>query len=397
LGELSREFFKQIANFANSLRQQTDAGNYAWQARLLPSSRTLPAWDGVEIAWDACHAASQTLLKALADIHQSASLASPEGPDTLLDALGDLATITRRLSEVEASVTALVEPATVEQVHWIEIHPNGQTVALNSAPLRVGPLIEQVLWHEKSSIILTSATMTAHGEFSYLRNTLGADEADELQLGSPFDYENSTLLYVANDMPEPNTPQYQGALSRALIKAATASGGRMLALFTSYAALRKASQAITAPLGHEDISVFEQGDGVSPSMLLDSFRATDRAVLLGTRSFWEGVDVPGSALSMVCITKLPFDVPTDPLVAARSELYEDPFYEYYLPEAILKFRQGFGRLIRTAADRGVVLVLDRRVLSKQYGRWFLESLPRCTSRLGPVAGIAAEAGRWLGA
>jgi DNA polymerase-3 subunit epsilon/ATP-dependent DNA helicase DinG len=130
--------------------------------------------------------------------------------------------------------------------------------------------------------------------------------------------------------------------------------------------------------------------------LLESFKTTDRAVLLGTRSFWEGVDVPGDSLSVVFITKLPFEVPSDPIISARSELYEDSFNEYYLPEAILKFRQGFGRLIRTASDRGIVAILDRRVLTKQYGRMFLESLPPCTARQGPIANLPKMAGQWLG-
>ena len=244
-------------------------------------------------------------------------------------------------------------------------------------------------------MIVTSATLTTHGEFQYLRNTLGADEAEELQLGSPFDYESSTLLFVANDIPEPNAPDYQPILHRALIAAARAAGGRTLALFTSYAALKKASQAISAPLARDDILVFEQGEGASPNALLESFRTSARAVLLGTRSFWEGVDVPGEALSVLFIPKLPFDVPTDPLVAARAEIYEDPFGEYFVPEAILRFRQGFGRLIRAASDRGVVAILDRRVLTKQYGRLFLDSLPRCTMRQGPAASLPIEVAKWL--
>ena len=140
---------------------------------------------------------------------------------------------------------------------------------------------------------MASATLTTHGEFNYLCNTLSADEVDTLFLGSPFDYESSTLLYVANDMPEPNAPGYQQALDRAIISTAKATGGRMLVLFTSYAALKKTAQAITGPLAREDIFVFEQGEGASPNALLESFKTTDRAVLLGTRSFWEGVDVPG--------------------------------------------------------------------------------------------------------
>jgi DNA polymerase-3 subunit epsilon/ATP-dependent DNA helicase DinG len=217
-----------------------------------------------------------------------------------------------------------------------------------------------------------------------------------MQLGSPYDYESAALLYIANDIPEPNVHGYEQVLDRTLIATAKATSGRMLVLFTSYAALKKTAKNITGPLAREDIFVYEQGDGASPNALLESFKATDRAVLLGTRSFWEGVDVPGDSLSIVVLTKLPFDVPTDPLIAARSEMYEDSFQQYYLPEAILKFRQGFGRLIRTASDRGIVAILDRRVLTKQYGRLFLESLPRCTARKGPAASLPGQAGKWLG-
>ena len=176
-------------------------------------------------------------------------------------------------------------------------------------------------------MILTSATMTTHGSFDYIRRTLGAEIADELALGSPFDYESSTLLYLPEDIPEPNQPGHQPALNRALIATAKATGGRMLVLFTSYAALKRTSQGITSHLAKEDIYVLEQGEGASPNTLLESFKSTERAVLLGTRSFWEGVDIPGEALQIVVITKLPFDVPTDPLIAARSEMYENSFNE----------------------------------------------------------------------
>ena len=166
-------------------------------------------------------------------------------------------------------------------------------------------------------------------------------------------------------------------------------------LFTSYDQLKRTSAAISPLLAKEDILVYEQGEGASPHSLLESFRNAERAVLLGTRAFWEGVDVPGEALSVLVIAKLPFDVPSDPVISARSETYEDPFYQYALPEAILRFRQGFGRLIRTQYDRGLVAVLDRRILSKRYGRAFLESLPDCTLRSGPLANLPAIAAQWL--
>jgi DNA polymerase-3 subunit epsilon/ATP-dependent DNA helicase DinG len=396
LQEQNREFFNTLTEFAALQREDQPQSNYSWQARVLPATRTIPQWSEVEIKWDETGGTLNLLLNLIAEIHKAASDIYADGHDNLEDVIGDISNIYRRLNEAYNNLTGMISKPNQGLVYWIEINPRGERLSLNAAPLRVGPMIEESLWHQKTSVILTSATLTAHGEFQYLRNTLGADEADEMQLGSPFDYESSTLLYVANDIPEPNAAGYQQMLERTLIATAKATGGRMLVLFTSYTALKKAAQAITAPLANEDIYVYEQGDGASPNALLESFKSTERAVLLGTRSFWEGVDVPGNALSVVVITKLPFDVPSDPLIAARSELYEDSFNEYYLPEAILKFRQGFGRLIRTASDRGIVAIMDRRVLTKQYGRFFLESLPQCTIQQGPSMNLAREAGKWLG-
>jgi ATP-dependent DNA helicase DinG len=396
LEHLNREFFQVLGEFVKFQREGQQPSNYAWQARILPATRTLPGWDEVEISWDQTGETFRHLLTNLSELYKEAASLYSDGLEGLEDVISDLGNVYRRLAEAEANLSGMIEKPNPGTVYWIEVNPRGERLSLNAAPLSVGPLIEKYIWHEKSSVVLTSATLTAHGSFDYMRRTLGAEVVDELALGSPFDYESSTLVYLPTDIPEPNQQGHQGALHRALIQTAKASGGRMLALFTSYAALKRASRDITGPLAREDIYVLEQGEGASPNTLLESFKATDRAVLLGTRSFWEGVDVPGEALQVVVITKLPFDVPTDPLISARSEMYEDSFYEYYLPEAILKFRQGFGRLIRTQSDHGVVAILDKRVMTKQYGRLFIESLPRCTLRQGPLNNLAREAGEWLG-
>jgi DNA polymerase-3 subunit epsilon/ATP-dependent DNA helicase DinG len=257
--------------------------------------------------------------------------------------------------------------------------------------------MEEHLWHKKASVVLTSATLTAAGEFDYIKGRLHAQDAEELALGSPFDYESAALLYLIEDIPEPaERHAYQAHVERGLIQLAKATNGRMLALFTSYEQLRRTSEAIAGPLRAAGIEVYEQGEGASPHTLLENFKSSKAAVLLGTRAFWEGVDIPGQALSVLAIVRLPFDVPTDPLVAARSETFESPFYEYQVPEAILRFRQGFGRLIRTQADRGVVAIFDRRVLSKQYGTLFIDSLPQCTLRKGRLADLPRAAARWLG-
>jgi ATP-dependent DNA helicase DinG len=396
LEQLSRDFFTLLGDFVNLQREGQPSNNYSWQLRIIPSTRTLPGWDHVEIGWDQTGETMGLLLKTIEELYKDVASLYSDGHDNLEDVMGNLSTLIRRFTEALAAADGMISKPSNEVIYWIEVNPRGERMSLNAAPLRVGPLVQKYLWHEKACVVLTSATMTAAGEFQYVRNTLSAEEADELTLGSPFDYESSTLLYIANDMPEPNASGYQQVLDRTIVQLAKASGGRMLVLFTSYAALKKTSHGITNALSREEIFVFEQGEGASPNALLESFKSTERAVLLGTRSFWEGVDVPGEALSVLVITKLPFDVPTDPLIAARSELYEDPFNEFYLPISILKFRQGFGRLIRTASDRGVVAILDRRVLSKQYGRLFLESLPQCTSRQGPAANLAREAAKWLG-
>jgi DNA polymerase-3 subunit epsilon/ATP-dependent DNA helicase DinG len=394
--QMNKEFFNVLGEFAKVQREGQQPSNYAWQARVLPETRTIPYWDEVEIAWDAAGETLRNLLRELTEIYKAAAELYAEGHDHLEDVMGDISNLLRRLTEADANITGMISKPIQGMVYWIEVQPHQNRLSLNAAPLSVAALVEKYLWHEKRSVVLTSATLTTHGEFGYIRSTLGADEADEMQLGSPYDYESAALLYIANDMPEPNQNGYEQMLNRTIISTAKATGGRMLVLFTSYAALKRASRGITSTLARDEIYVYEQGDGASPNALLESFKATDRAVLLGTKSFWEGVDVPGDALSVIFITKLPFAVPTDPLIAARSEIYEDAFGQYYLPEAILKFRQGFGRLIRTQSDRGVVAILDKRVLTKQYGRLFLESLPPCTARQGPAGNLAREAGKWLG-
>lgn len=395
LQEQLRAYFETLTAFIALQREGQPDSPYAYQQRILPSTRTLPGWDDVEIAWDASEETLSLLVALLGEIQQDAGDIYAAGVEEMEDVIGDLGITYRRLVEAGNMLHSLMSAPNKDYVYWVEIGANNGHLALSAAPVRVGPLVEKYLWHEKSSVILTSATLTTNGTFDYLRNTLHADEADELALGSPFDYENAALLYVVNDIAEPHTTEYQSQVERALVQLCRVSGGRTLALFTSYAQLKRTSRAITAPLAQAGIIVYEQGEGASPNTLLETFKSAERAVLLGTRSFWEGVDVPGEALSVLVIVKLPFAVPSDPLVAARSEMFEDPFQEYHLPEAILRFRQGFGRLIRTQSDRGVVVILDRRVLTKAYGRMFLESLPPCTTRIGPLANLPRIAARWL--
>lgn len=396
---LEQEFqkvFQVIEEFLESERDYQPVGTYGQQARILPATRTVPAWSNVEIQYDSTQETLQLLLNLIKEFHRDLTDFQEIGHEDLEESIGSISTNLQRFTEAATQLNAIFLQPDENFIYWIEKQQNSTYLTLNVAPLHIGSLMEKYLWHEKTAIVLTSATLTTHGEFDYLRGRLNADEADEILVGSPFDFENSAMLYLPTDIPEPSQGQsYQRAVEQSLINLSKATGGRLLALFTSYAQLKKTSQKIGPILSEADIQVYEQGEGASANTLLETFRDTERAVLLGTRAFWEGVDIPGEALSVLVIVKLPFAVPSDPIVAARSETFDDSFNEYSVPEAILTFRQGFGRLIRTQYDRGVVVVLDRRVSSKRYGKLFIESLPTCQTVMGPLHELPYKAASWL--
>ena len=327
LEQLLRQFFESINDFLVEQREGRPMGTYAQQERITSATRTQPAWNGVEIAWDAVRETLVLLLNLLAEFYKTVGEFS-DMDESVEDSQGNLANVYRRLFEADGHLARLVSNPDASMIYWIEQQPNGNNLVLQVAPLHTGPLMEKHLWHEKASVVLTSATLTTNDEFDYLRSRLNADEADELMVGSPFDYESSALLYMVKDIPEPSDANnYQRAIEQTIVRLAKATHGRMLALFTNYAQLKRTSQNISGPLTEAGIMVYEQGEGASANTLLETFRDSEKAVLLGTRAFWEGVDIPGEALSVLVIAKLPFDVPTDPIVAARSETFDDPFNE----------------------------------------------------------------------
>lgn len=392
----SREFFQALDQFMGDRREGRLVGQYSHQERILPATRSLPTWGEVEIAWDDASHSLKPLVEALQKITQGIGEIYDKFEEVDNELFGSLANLFRRVDELNQNIDGLVFKPQGGLVYWVEAQASSSRISLHAAPLHIGELMTKFLWHQKASVVLTSATLTTSGEFDYISGRLNAEDSDHLALGSPFDYENSAMLYLVNDIPEPtDRGGHQRAIEQGLIKLCQATGGRALVLFTSYDQLRRTSQAISADLARNDIIVYEQGDGASPHSLLETFRGSERAVLLGTRSFWEGVDVVGEALSVLVIVKLPFDVPSDPIIAARSETFEDPFGQYSLPEAILRFRQGFGRLIRSQSDHGIVAVFDSRILNKRYGKAFIESLPPCNVRIGPMGNLPQAAQRWL--
>ena len=370
-------------------------GEYDQRVRLTRGLRVQPAWSDVEMTWDNL---SAQIYRIEGDLEKLWGTLSDLGDYDIPDLEGmvqDCIGYRNRLREMREQVHACLAEPSPMAIYWANFSTQDERVSLHVAPLHVGGLVEKHLFHAKESVILTSATLTTGHRFDFIRERLHAWEAEELAVGSPFDYQRSTLLCLPDDIPEPNQPLYQKTVERALVDLCLATEGRALVLFTSYSQLRNTSQAIARPLAEAGIVICQQGAGVSRIQLLENFRTARKAVLLGTRSFWEGVDVVGPALSVLVIVRLPFSVPDDPIFAARAETFDDPFGQYAIPETILRFRQGFGRLIRTKTDRGVVVVLDRRILTKTYGSLFLNSLPECTTLHLPLVKIPEVARRWL--
>lgn len=393
---LARHFFDAVAQFMAAQRDDQPLGEYTQQVRIVATTRNQPYWEQVQMSWDDLRRSLAGLAESLARLgHGLAELVDFE-VDEREDLAAGANSAGRRLADTVANLEGLVYKPDPAMIYWAEVRREADRASLHAAPLHVGPLIQKHLWNAKESVVLTSATLTTAGDFDYVRSRLSADAADELAVGSPFNYEASTLLYLVNDIAEPTIRvDYQKGVEKALINLCAATRGRALVLFTSYAQLKQTAQTIREPLDKAGVAVYDQSDGTPRTTLLEAFKSAEAGVLLGTKSFWEGVDVPGEALSALVIVKLPFDVPSDPIIAARSETYDKAFNEYTLPEAILRFRQGFGRLIRSRTDRGVVAILDRRVLTKQYGRLFLDSLPGCTVRIAPLAQLGKDAAKWI--
>jgi ATP-dependent DNA helicase DinG len=250
-----------------------------------------------------------------------------------------------------------------------------QNVFLQATPIDVGPILRECLWSKLECAVLTSATLAVGGGFEYIRQRLGLEHARESVLPSHFDYENQALFYVPPDLPDARTPQFTALAAERIRKLLEITRGRAFVLFTSYAQMNDIYQRL---LGELEFPMRRQGDAPK-SVLLEEFRLTPNAVLFATSSFWQGVDVQGEQLSCVIIDRLPFAVPSDPVVAARVKAIDadggNAFFQYQVPAAVITLKQGFGRLIRSLHDRGLLVLLDNRILKKQYGRVFIESLP----------------------
>jgi len=359
--------------------------------------------DGLGVALDNLLLACARLRDGVETIADRLALDDPSERRAQL--LGELRGVVRRLDQVAAALTAALRPPPggAPAVRWLERRgrkvPN---VSLAAVPLDLAPILKENLFDRVETVVLTSATLAAGGEFTYLEERLGLDlppsrvKARQIH-ASPFDFSSQCLFGIPTDLPEPRDDEagHDAAVARVLVELAHTSDGGMFVLFTSHGALRRAADAVRDSISGR-WPLFVQGEG-QRDQLLRRFREAGSGILLGTDSFWEGVDVPGRALRVLILAKLPFKVPSEPLTAARLERLEarglNGFVHYLVPNAALKLKQGFGRLIRSKSDVGAVVLLDRRVVTKRYGTMILQGLPRAgrvVGHWGDVRGACEE-------
>ncbi|MDO8672217.1 MAG: helicase C-terminal domain-containing protein [Dehalococcoidia bacterium] len=386
-------FFQVVADFVK--HNDGDSSGYDKRVLINRDIRTESGWEVIRAAWADTAGRLGDVdreLEVLAGGLGQGAIAKIEDYDDLLTELRSLISAG---GELRLRINAVVNELDDKRICWISTDAAISTAALHEAPLHVGEMLNRTIFSAKDSVILTSATLSTEGTFDYLKERLGLEKAEGIIVDSPFDYKASALLLICNDIPEPGKPGYQRKLELALLDLCRAAEGRTLVLFTSNSALRTTYGAIKPSLEKDNILVVGHGIDGSRRQLLTTFKSNPRTVLMGTSSFWEGIDVVGDALSILAIAKLPFNVPSDPIFRARSAMFHDAFNQFAVPQTILKFKQGFGRLIRSQTDRGVVAILDSRVDTKSYGAGFIESLPTCTLRRTSSTDIQPLIRRWL--
>jgi Rad3-related DNA helicase len=362
--------------------------------RLTPVMREDDGWPAVRLAGEnaltALSALDAGLRRAVGGAREWLGGTEPDQGIRELEIIrGRLEAASRVLDE------ALLTPDS-NRVYWFTLLTRTENLVLRAAPINVGKLLREHVYADKRSTVFTSATLAVGGNFDYFRSRVGLGPGiEELVLPSPFDFLHQALVCLPTDLPAPEHETFDKAVEEIVAAVAGRVGGRTLVLFTSHRQLRDVHAALKHRIDLDEVLILGQGVDGQRRQLLKSFEEAERPLLLGTSTFWEGIDVPGEKLSCVIMVRLPFPVPSEPVYAARAEQVRDGFAQLALPQAALRLKQGFGRLIRRSTDRGAVVILDNRILGRDYGKAFLEVLPPASRFVGPAAEIAGRVGAWL--
>lgn len=372
-----------------------ESAGLAWELRITTQTRAQPGWSNVEVAWENHDLTASRVAQGLRDLSQAVARTTPESDEAVQAVQLNLAASIDAIEETRGWLRQAVAEPSPNMIYWLAFRSNDGTTNINAAPLDVAPLLKQFLFDRERSVILTSGTLASDGTFKRLRQTLGVEGGKEIALGSPFDFSKAALLAVPSDIPEPNAPGYNRAIADAIGSIALATRERTLVLFTSNSSLQAVRDVLREPMRAAGIRVVGQGPDGPPSRIMRALAEAPETVALGASSLWEGVDLDGVPIKTLIVARLPFPVPTDPIFAARSDLHEDPFGEYTIPEAVQRLRQGFGRLIRNKTDRGACVILDRRLTSKAYGIRFTRALPGCTMTQVPWRSLGTTVNTWI--
>ena len=391
-GQRVRDFFGLSESWVGM--KLSDAERREDSVRLTPVLREDPAWESMSVAAEnavtALTALDMELRRAVAGVRDWLGGSEPDQGIRELEIIrGRLKAASRLLDE------ALLRPDP-NRVYWFTLISRTENLVLRAAPINVGSLLRDRVYGDRKSTVFTSATLAVGGTFDYFRSRVGLNEGiEELILPSPFDFLHQALVCLPSDFPGPEHDTFDQQVEAVIASVARRVGGRTLVLFTSHRQLRDVHAALKHRVDLDEVLILGQGIDGQRRQVLKSFEEAERPLLLGTASFWEGIDVPGERLSCVIMVRLPFPVPTEPVYAARAEQVRDGFAQLALPQAALRLKQGFGRLIRRSTDRGAVVILDNRILGRDYGKAFLDVLPPASRFAGPAAEIAGRVGDWL--